>query len=163
MAPRSEIKSEKIALKDLLDMWFRIPEYQRPYVWGHEQVHDLLDDLTFAATNRPDDEYFMGSLVFQSRPADPAAGRTYEENDLLDGQQRLTTILLILAVMRDMSSVEDVKKTCQGCLFQEANTYKHVPEQMRVVFSIRPKVEKFIHEYIKIRIRSDSTEGSGRF
>ena len=60
MAPASEIKSENILLKDVFDMWFRIPEYQRPYVWGDEQIHNLLDDLTFAATNKPDAEYFLG-------------------------------------------------------------------------------------------------------
>lgn len=48
MAPSNEIKSEKILLKHVFEKWFRIPEYQRPYVWGYDEIHDLLDDLTFA-------------------------------------------------------------------------------------------------------------------
>lgn len=49
-------------------MWFQIPEYQCPYLWGYDQVHDLLDDLTFAMENKPEAEYFLGSLVFQAKP-----------------------------------------------------------------------------------------------
>jgi len=48
-------------------MWFNIPVYQRPYVWKSEQVSELLDDLTLAMTENPDDprlEYFFGSFDF---------------------------------------------------------------------------------------------------
>jgi len=149
MAPGTEIKSEKILLKDVFEMWFRIPEYQRPYVWGYEEIHDLLDDLTFAAASKPDAEYFMGSFVFQSRPADRAAGRLFAENDLLDGQQRLTTLLLLLAVLRDTTVNQKIKDTCQACIFQEPNEFKHIPERMRLVFHIRAAVETFIEKFIK--------------
>ena len=40
-----EIKSEKILVKDIFSsMWFRIPEYQRPYIWTKDEVNELLDD-----------------------------------------------------------------------------------------------------------------------
>jgi uncharacterized protein with ParB-like and HNH nuclease domain len=45
MSQGNEIRSEKILLKDVFSLWFRIPEYQRLYVWGYEEIHDLLDDL----------------------------------------------------------------------------------------------------------------------
>ena len=93
MSQGNEIKSEKILLKDVFRMWFLIPEYQRPYVWGYEEIHDLLDDLTFAAKSKPEAEYFLGSLVFQAKPADKSKEQDFDENDLLDGQQRLTTLL----------------------------------------------------------------------
>lgn len=149
MAPGNEIKSEKILLKDVFEMWFRIPEYQRPYVWGYEEIHDLLDDLSFAATSKPDAEYFMGSFVFQSKPADRSAGRLFDENDLLDGQQRLTTLLLLLAVVRDITTHPKIKETCQACIFQEPNEFKHIPERMRLVFHIREAVETFIEKFVK--------------
>lgn len=149
MASGNEIRSEKILLKKVFAMWFRIPEYQRPYVWGYEEIHDLLDDLTFAATNKPDAEYFMGSLVFQAKPADRAAGRPYDENDLLDGQQRLTTLLLLLAVLRDTSTNEDLRTTCQSCIFQKANNFLRIPERVRLVFDIRDDVKDFIEQFIK--------------
>lgn len=149
MAPGTEIESRKILLKDVFERWFRIPEYQRPYVWGREQIHDLLDDLTFAATHKPDAEYFMGSLVFQIRPEDHSSGREFLDNDLLDGQQRLTTLLLLMAVMRDMTDNQEIRDTCQSCIYQKASTFKRIPERMRLVFDIRPKVQEFFETYIK--------------
>mgnify|MGYP000856880599 CR=1 FL=1 len=149
MAPGNEIKSDRILLKTVFEMWFRIPEYQRPYVWGDDQIHDLLDDLTFAATNKPESEYFMGSLVFQAKPADKAAGRPFDENDLLDGQQRLTTILLIMAVLRDLTTNDEIRSTCQSNIFQKANTFKHIPERVRLVFDIRESVKEFLEQFIK--------------
>ena len=41
----NEIKSEKLYIKDIFKRWYRIPEYQRPYVWGKDQINDLLDDI----------------------------------------------------------------------------------------------------------------------
>ena len=149
MSQGNEIKSEKILLKDVFSMWFRIPEYQRPYVWGYEEIHDLLDDLTFAATSRPEAEYFLGSLVFQAKPADKGAGRDFDENDLLDGQQRLTTLLLMLAVLRDLSDDDEIKETCQGCIHQKANKLKRIPERVRVEFHIRENAQKFVDTYLK--------------
>jgi uncharacterized protein with ParB-like and HNH nuclease domain len=46
-------------------MWYRIPEYQRPYVWGIDQINDLLDDIYSAQQQNKDSEYFLGSIVFQ--------------------------------------------------------------------------------------------------
>lgn len=37
-----EIKADKILIRELFKMWFRIPDYQRPYVWGTDQVQDLI-------------------------------------------------------------------------------------------------------------------------
>lgn len=149
MAPGNEINSDKILLKAVFEKWFCIPDYQRPYVWGYDQIHDLLDDITFAATNKPDAEYFMGSLVFQVKPADKAIGRAFDENDLLDGQQRLTTVLLIMAVLRDMTEEEQIKESCQDCIFQRADKYKHIPERVRLVFAIRENVMAFVEQFVK--------------
>ena len=59
----SEINSDKVLVKKVFDMWFSIPVYQRPYVWGNEEISDLLDDISYAAKNSPNREYFMGSIV----------------------------------------------------------------------------------------------------
>ncbi len=101
MPSRGEIKSEKILVKDIFSrMWFRVPEYQRPYVWGREEISDLLDDLTFAMTEKPDFEYFLGSLVFQSKPAAPDSGQEFDENDLL--QFLLNKVLIIYVSTEDL-------------------------------------------------------------
>jgi uncharacterized protein with ParB-like and HNH nuclease domain len=122
MPSRDEIKSEKILVKDIFSrMWFRIPEYQRPYVWGREQISDLLDDLTFAVSGKPDSEYFLGSFVFQSRKAAPENGQEFDENDLLDGQQRMVTLLMLFAVLRDLADDPKAKGACDDCIYQEAS------------------------------------------
>lgn len=157
MPSRGEIKSEKILVKDIFSrMWFRIPEYQRPYVWGADELGELLDDLTFAMTEKPDFEYFLGSFVFQSKAAAPEQGQEFNENDLLDGQQRMTTIIILFAVLRDLSQDSKAKKDCQECIYQEASQYRRIPERTRIVFAIRETAQKFVDEYIK------AEEGTGR-
>lgn len=149
MPSKGEIKSEKILIKDVFKMWFCIPEYQRPYVWGYEEINDLLDDLSFAQHEKPDSEYFLGSIVFQSKPAAPELGRQFPENDILDGQQRMTTLLLLLAVIRDLTNDPKTKKKCQEYIYQEADEYEEIPERTRLVFSIRDIVQNYFDEYIK--------------
>ena len=77
------------------DYVFRIPVYQRPYAWEREHVEALLDDL-LAATGRNEDEYFLGSIVLIKREQDP-------ESDVVDGQQRLTTLTMLLCVLRELT------------------------------------------------------------
>jgi uncharacterized protein with ParB-like and HNH nuclease domain len=149
MASKGEIKSEKILVKDVFKMWFRIPEYQRPYVWGFEQINDLLDDLTFAQQTKPDSEYFLGSIVFQTKPAAPDLNRSFPENDVLDGQQRMTTLLLLLAVIRDLTDDFKTEKKCQEYIYQEADEYEEIPERTRIVYSIEDTVQNFFDEYVK--------------
>lgn len=150
MATDHEIKSEKILVKDIFStMWFRIPEYQRPYIWGKDEVHDLLDDLTFAQTEKPEQEYFLGSIVFQTKRAGEVAGQKFDENDLLDGQQRMTTLLLLFACMRDLAKDPEAKKDCHSCIYQQGSSYRNVPERNRLVFAIREEVQRFVDDYVK--------------
>jgi len=150
MRSRGEIKSDKLLVKDIFSrMWFRVPEYQRPYVWGADEVGELLDDLTFAMTEKPDFEYFLGSFVFQSKAATPEKGQEFDENDLLDGQQRMATLLMLFAVLRDLAQDNKAKKDCQECIYQEASQYREIPERTRLVFAIREAVEEFVDAHIK--------------
>jgi uncharacterized protein with ParB-like and HNH nuclease domain len=148
MPTRGEIKSEKILVKDIFEMWFNIPGYQRPYVWGSEEIHELLDDVSFAAQTKPDNEYFLGSFVYQIKPPNPQKGQPFEENDVLDGQQRLTTLLLLMAVLRDLSDDPRLKATCQECIYQQPNRFKNIPERTRLQFEIRDEAITFIQNFI---------------
>ena len=148
MSNSNEIKSRKILIKDVFEKWFNIPGYQRPYVWGYEEIHDLLDDVSFAAQSKPDSEYFLGSFVYQIKPPNPQKGQPFEENDLLDGQQRMTTLLLLMAALRDLSDDARLKDTCQECLYQQANTYRNLPERVRLQFEIRDDVKAFVEEFL---------------
>ena len=150
MLPRGEIKIGKILVKEIFgQMWFRVPEYQRPYVWTSDEVTELLEDLTFAQAERSNDEYFLGALVYQSKCVAQSEGQEFDENDLLDGQQRMSTLLMLFAVIRDLVDDPKAKKSCQSCIYQDGDEFKKIPERSRLVFPIRPEVEGFINEYIK--------------
>lgn len=162
---KSQINSEKILVKKIFsEMWFQIPEYQRPYVWDNEQITELLEDTSFAMNGKSDSEYFLGTFVFQSHERTDN-GIKFTENDLLDGQQRITTILLIFAVLRDMLKDEgenaDKEATiiCQECIFQKANKYNKTPERSRIAFAIRQEASEFIDEISKnegVTLESDN-------
>ena len=153
MSTKGKINSGKILVKEVFfTKWFNIPVYQRPYVWETDQVVELLDDLTFAMTENPENpdfEYFFGSFVFQSKAARAEIGQKYLVNDLLDGQQRMATLLMLFAVIRDLVSDVGTKDVCQNCIFQKPVPLMEIPEQTRLVYVTHPEVTKFIDEYIK--------------
>ena len=143
-----KIESDKLLVKEVFSKWFRIPEYQRPYVWDNDQVTELLDDVMHARNANPDSQYFLGSMVLQKK--EKKLGTThYEEFDLLDGQQRLTTLLLITAVIRDLSTDNMLIDTCNTTIYQSENIYDNIPERLRIVFDIRDEVRDFINLYVK--------------
>ena len=86
---------------------FAIPPYQRPYAWETEQARDLLTDietaLDDALSTKDPVTYFLGSIVLIKRPGSPNA-------DVVDGQQRLTTLTILFAVLRDLSEGKTAMK-----------------------------------------------------
>jgi uncharacterized protein with ParB-like and HNH nuclease domain len=150
MANETEIKSEKILVKDIFStMWFCIPEYQRPYIWSRDEVNELLRDLAFAAKHKPNHQYFLGSFVFQSKKADSHNELEFDENDLLDGQQRMTTLLMLFACIRDMTQDKEAKKDCQNSIYQQGSQYRNIPERNRLVFAIREPVQDFVVKFVR--------------
>jgi hypothetical protein len=76
---------------------FEIPDYQRPYAWTTEQTTELFDDLYSAMLDArvsgASSQYFLGSIVLIKEDRDP-------KSLVVDGQQRLTTLTILLAVLR---------------------------------------------------------------
>lgn len=142
------IESEKLYVGEVFGKWFRIPEYQRPYVWGKDQIAELLQDLSDAMNRDENAQYFLGSMVLQKKTSEKNNTK-YVEYDVLDGQQRLTTLFLLISVIRDLTENEDCLKTCKEILFQKKNLFTNTPERLRVVFDIRQEVKDFIDVYIK--------------
>ncbi|MDE7135575.1 MAG: DUF262 domain-containing protein, partial [Muribaculaceae bacterium] len=87
---------------------FEIPSYQRGYRWEKKQVLDLLEDIkSFAkmsVKSDEDDSYYLQPLVVKESKAHP--GRW----EVLDGQQRLTTLRLILMRIFSKSLTEGEKE-----------------------------------------------------
>ena len=73
---------------------FRIPVYQRNYDWSEANCDRLLDDI-YEIINSGD-KHFLGTIVFM---AAKSGGFTLQEYTIIDGQQRLTTMMLILKAL----------------------------------------------------------------
>lgn len=142
------IESERLYVGEIFGKWFRIPEYQRPYVWGKDQIAEILQDLNDAMNRDENAQYFLGSMVLQKKISEKNS-TNYVEYDVLDGQQRLTTLFLLVSVIRDLTENEDCLKTCKEIIFQKKNLFTNTPERLRVVFDIREEVKDFIDAYVK--------------
>ena len=81
------------------DSYYRIPDYQRPYSWNGEQIEQMWDDI-YSAMEAEEESYFLGPAIFIEK-------KGYFE--VVDGQQRLTTITILFCVLRDLHLQDDKK------------------------------------------------------
>ncbi|KNE10372.1 DUF262 domain-containing protein [Helicobacter pylori] len=98
----AKIESEDSLLQDILKdkLYYQIPIYQRPYQWTEENCEKLLDDLFFNYEDDRESDYFCGSLVLIAISEDSKV-KTY---DVVDGQQRLSTFILLAKVLATLYS-----------------------------------------------------------
>ncbi|UKJ12755.1 DUF262 domain-containing protein [Helicobacter pylori] len=95
------IEGKVYQLKDILatelSAYYQIPTYQRPYQWTEENCEKLLDDLLSGYECYKESDYFCGSLVFIQSDKD-------NKTDIVDGQQRLSTFILLAKVLATLYS-----------------------------------------------------------
>lgn len=98
----AKIESSDFYLNGILTnkLYYQIPIYQRPYQWTEENCEKLLDDLFFNYEDDRESDYFCGSLVLIAISEDSKA-KTY---DIVDGQQRLSTFILLAKVLATLYS-----------------------------------------------------------
>ncbi|WQS95941.1 DUF262 domain-containing protein [Helicobacter pylori] len=100
----NEVKGIDRPLKDILATalvsYYQIPDYQRPYQWTEKNCEKLLDDLFSSYEYYKESGYFCGSLVLIAISEDSKA-KTY---DVVDGQQRLSTFILLAKVLATLYS-----------------------------------------------------------
>ena len=127
-----EFQSELITLKDVINRqyFFNIPIYQRLYVWGKERIHTLLDDIV-AAWSEDKNEFYLGGTLVIERTVNRLEDTRYF--DLIDGQQRFTTLWLISVVLKEYLIAYTQVDTKLG-------------KRQRISFSIRPQVSKFFEK-----------------
>ncbi|EJB97711.1 DUF262 domain-containing protein [Helicobacter pylori] len=96
----AKIDSYEWYLKNTLkeELYYQIPIYQRPYQWTEENCEKLLDDLFEDYEKDRESDYFCGSLVLVK--SDPNSKT--ETYDIVDGQQRLSTFILLAKVLADL-------------------------------------------------------------
>lgn len=112
---------ESLATLDGFD--FSIPTYQRPYVWGDEQLKKLLDDFYTSFKQSDTSTYYVSTFL------------TKEENqhaELIDGQQRFTTLWLISFVISHLCPDSSISK------------FLRKGSNLRLGFEIRKEVSEFL-------------------
>lgn len=126
---------------------FAIPDYQRPYAWGKDEALQLLDDLQSALDRDTDEPYFLGSVVLVKEKGVPDA-------EVIDGQQRLTTLTILLAVLRDLATVPTLSTDIQKFIEEPEVLWNDQPARPRL--RLRDRDAKFFREYVQTH---DAIEG----
>ena len=115
---------------------FLIPDYQRPYAWGEAECQTLWDDVfAFAFPDddcdkfKKDDEYFLGHIV------------KYKNNgkqEIIDGQQRLTTLMLLLRAfyakflnMQDKNSIS-IRNSIAKCIWKSDEFDNLIEDELKI-------------------------------
>lgn len=161
------IESNTILLKNILEeSVYVIPAYQRPYEWKYSQIDKVLEEIFSLADNEASkEEYaFLGSLQFNINGN--------EEKEIIDGQQRLTTLFLIIEAIKNTNNseqekiviYENKKELCIGnCTIRYKNNIKSdkFQENYKYICSkLNNKkicVDDFIERIIFVQIITEKT------
>ena len=119
MAEENLIETKLI--NELLNKEFFVPDYQRGYRWNRQQIRDLLNDLQeFLSTKQPSEHYCLQPVVVKQK-------ENSEAWEVIDGQQRLTTIFILLKY-----------------LFKLTGNPKYKP--FSITYATRDKSENFLND-----------------
>jgi len=95
--------SKPTSIADFLsrkDVTFKIPEFQRPYAWDTDNVNTLIEDLEYTVFNNT--KHYFGSVVYSD-------SNTENEFTIIDGQQRVTTVILLITALFHILKDENIK------------------------------------------------------
>ena len=121
------------------DFEYVIPPYQRPYAWTIDQASELFEDLHSFYQYEPDEEYFLGSIVLIKEENKPHA-------EVIDGQQRLTTLTILLAVLSNKLQGDDRKALLQYIL-EPGNKFEGLESKPRL--TVRSRDRDFFASYVQ--------------
>lgn len=137
-----DIKAEERALKKIfsIDYYFQIPYYQRPYAWTDKETGELLDDICEAERNSQGTPYFLGSIVLEKKEEQSSA-------DVIDGQQRLTTLTILFCVLRELSENENFKSALNDCIREKGSPLTDESDHFRLC--VRDSDKEFFEEHVQ--------------
>jgi len=119
---------------------FAIPDYQRPYAWGKDETLQLLDDLQSSLDRDTDEPYFLGSVVLVKEKGIATA-------EVIDGQQRLTTLTIVFSVLRDLAVNPSLRADIQKFVEEPEVVWDSRPAKPRL--KLRDRDAKFFRENIQ--------------
>lgn len=140
----SKVDARELNIRDLLSTKFLLDYYQREYSWEKKHITDLLDDLSgkFLKDHKEGNErdavehydyYFLGSIIISNKE-----GKNY----IIDGQQRLTSLtLLLICIFHKLNEQGQVPSYLSSLIYSEDyGKYSYnldVPERKRCMESLR--------------------------
>ena len=129
---------------------FEIPEYQRPYAWTTEQTGKLLDDLLYAMGDVESvseaSPHFLGSIVIIQKGLQPQA-------QIVDGQQRITTLTILLCVLRELASEESDRGDIHSYVHAPGRESAGIPGHYRLAVRDREFFQNNIQQMGRLRSR----------
>jgi hypothetical protein len=105
-----DIQPQHVTLDQLLyGRLFRIPQYQRTYSWHREQRQDLIEDIQRTWAAGEERSHFMATVVGLRRENQTIMTKKYQVIEVVDGQQRITTLILLLkAIVKALDGSDPV-------------------------------------------------------
>lgn len=142
MADSSQLEAHEVALYKVFssDYDFSIPEYQRPYAWRQENALQLVDDLEEALDRGGEEPYFLGSVVL-------VKPKGCTEAHVIDGQQRLTTLTLLFAVLRDLAEDATLRSEIGLFIAEPGSKVRGLAAKPRL--ALRPRDAAFFRKYVQ--------------
>jgi hypothetical protein len=151
----SGIPTASLRVADLFASPYRlsVPSFQRLYSWSLKEAGQLLDDLCSAAgvtaIDPGEPDYFLSMIVLMAAPSRGAGGEPPHVFEIVDGQQRIVTLTLLLAVLRDLE--DDRTDPCywrfQDMLF--CATPDHInPEHRAARLALRERDRDYLQSLI---------------
>lgn len=138
----TKIKGAEYPLSKIFssDFDYEIPSFQRPYAWTEEEAGELFNDLYEFYISEPEDEqYFLGSIVLVKEDDKPHA-------EVIDGQQRLTTLTILLSVITSKLSGSN-RNDFQNYIIEPGRASQGLASKPRV--RIRKRDNDFFEKYIQ--------------
>jgi hypothetical protein len=149
----AKISGSEYTVSDLFSnkFAFSIPDYQRPYAWTTEHAKELFEDLISSlgpagANVQHLNPYFLGSIVVIKGDS--------PDSEVVDGQQRLTTLTILFSVLREFVTNETLKQNLTNYIYQQENLAEGKPERFRL--ALREQDASFFREEIQRRVNKVS-------
>lgn len=114
------------------DFDYEIPPYQRPYAWTTEQAGELFDDLCDFYHHEAEESYFLGSIVLIKQENKP-------HSQVIDGQQRLTTLTILIAALTSLIEDKDAKAECFSYIQEPGKKLQKIPSKPRLALRQRDR------------------------
>lgn len=128
----ARIENHKYSIEEAFkECFYVVPDYQREYVWTEKEVHQLLDDIDEQLHAGSGREYFIGTVLV-------SPGSRKAQYEVIDGQQRLTTLFLLLCALRRRFAGQPQRQLIDALI---TTSYTDMEGNVRTSLKLEPRYE----------------------